>query len=311
MKNLPNLGRKLWALVVHPERLKAEFPLTGKELAKEFLKAQLWLRLFLIMPMVFLYAFLLLLLLVALGLLPLQSLVQHHIAKNLYLLVIAPILRGMMVAFRPENRQTLTVAFIWLTVLSSACVQLIWVKRLLAKNGRTLRDVMPLNLKSLSRGTWWQTAWAFFWRVIVGSIGWIAIEHLLTKKLPPLQQGPIDATRYFAGANRLLFFVVAALAGPIVEEVFFRGCWYQAIRVAFARGRIARFLGNGLAEIAAIIVSGLAFWIQHLQFNITAAVLLTVMGCYFAYLYRRSGTLWMPIALHAVNNGLAVMLLHH
>ncbi|RRN59366.1 CPBP family intramembrane metalloprotease [Pseudoxanthomonas sp. SGNA-20] len=98
----------------------------------------------------------------------------------------------------------------------------------------------------------------------------------------------------------VLFAVVLA---PAYEELLFR-------RVLFGR-----FLDAGRPWLGGVL-SSLAFALMHEVPGVSAnpplavAMLLAVysgMGAVFAWLYWRSGTLWAPIAAHAANNGLALL----
>lgn len=101
-----------------------------------------------------------------------------------------------------------------------------------------------------------------------------------------------------------LFLVLfAVVLAPVYEELLFR-------RVLFGR-----FLDAGRPWLG-LVLSSLAFALMHevpgLSANPPLAViqLLVVyagMGAVFAWLYWRTGTLWAPIAAHAINNGLALL----
>ncbi len=99
----------------------------------------------------------------------------------------------------------------------------------------------------------------------------------------------------------LLFAVVLA---PAYEELLFR-------RVLFGR-----FLAAGRPWLG-MVLSSVAFALVHevpgLSGNPPLAVLQLWlvyggMGAVFAWVYWRTGTLWAPVAAHALNNGLALWL---
>lgn len=94
----------------------------------------------------------------------------------------------------------------------------------------------------------------------------------------------------------------AVLLAPLYEELLFR-------RVLF------RGLWQAGYPVLGMLLSGLVFALAHeapgLNGNTAAATFLllavyTGMGVAFAWLYRRTGTLWAPIAAHALNNALAL-----
>lgn len=104
-------------------------------------------------------------------------------------------------------------------------------------------------------------------------------------------------------ALTLLFAIVAA---PAYEELLFR-------RVLFGR-----FWAAGLPGLG-IVLSSLAFALMHelpgLSGNGPGAITLlwltyAAIGAALAWVYRRTGTLWAPIAAHGINNLLACALLY-
>jgi membrane protease YdiL (CAAX protease family) len=90
--------------------------------------------------------------------------------------------------------------------------------------------------------------------------------------------------------------LIVAVA-PFAEELFFRGFFFAGLR-----GRLP-------FPIAAV-GSGILFGAVHLDgANLIAALQLTILGVILAWLYERTGSLWAPIALHAVNNSIAFSVL--
>jgi len=91
----------------------------------------------------------------------------------------------------------------------------------------------------------------------------------------------------------LVRWLGAALVVPVIEELFWR---------SFILRWLDRpdFLAQapGLVSGRAVLASSLAFGFEHSQW---AAGLLA--GLAYAWLYRRSGKLWVPILAHGVTNG--------
>ncbi len=99
--------------------------------------------------------------------------------------------------------------------------------------------------------------------------------------------------------------VAAVVAGvlivgvaPFSEEVFFRGFMYGGLR-------------RSLPVWAAAGISGLIFGLLHYTGPDSLAVVpqLAVLGILLAWLYERTGSLWLPIMLHVVNNAVAFAVL--
>ena len=101
--------------------------------------------------------------------------------------------------------------------------------------------------------------------------------------------GTKDSTLWLVGAGLLVI-----VAAPVTEELFFRGFFYRALRTR-------------LSFVAAALVNGAIFGSIHYE-NIDMAVILPVLaflGVVFCVVYEKTGSLFAPIALHAVNNTLA------
>jgi membrane protease YdiL (CAAX protease family) len=91
--------------------------------------------------------------------------------------------------------------------------------------------------------------------------------------------------------------ILIVIVAPLAEEVFFRGFFFGGLRAR-------------MPFVWAALISGAFFGSIHLTTgNLAVGVQLSVLGIVLAYLYERSGSLWSPIALHTINNGLAFLVL--
>lgn len=104
----------------------------------------------------------------------------------------------------------------------------------------------------------------------------------------------------------VFLFVFAVLIAPAYEELLFRRVLFGRLWAAGRPGlglllssaafalvhELPGTSGNGPAEIAQL-------WLVY-----------GGMGAAFAWLYRRTGTLWAPIAAHGLNNAIAVAALY-
>ena len=93
--------------------------------------------------------------------------------------------------------------------------------------------------------------------------------------------------------NRATLFAAVALLAPLTEELLFRGL-------------LQKSLSNRMPPSAAILIAAAIFGAIHRDFYAFPA--LFVMGGVFGYLYYRTGSLRVNIALHMVNNGAALIL---
>lgn len=96
----------------------------------------------------------------------------------------------------------------------------------------------------------------------------------------------------------LLIFAMV-IAAPIYEELVFRGILWSAISEQFSGHRGA---------IVASVITSLIFALIHIQYGwyeISTIILLALLFCYARI---KSGSLWLPILLHIINNGIAMWL---
>lgn len=80
---------------------------------------------------------------------------------------------------------------------------------------------------------------------------------------------------------------------PIVEEFFFRGLLYRGLR-------------HHLSPNISILVSALLFGIAHL--DIVQGILAGIMGIFLAWMYEKSGSIYIPILMHVLNNTITFLI---
>ncbi|MET0288523.1 MAG: CPBP family intramembrane glutamic endopeptidase [Pseudoxanthomonas sp.] len=147
--------------------------------------------------------------------------------------------------------------------------------------------------------TW---AWIVFCAAIVFlcSSSVSVIGHWLGTPLDPTNQSLVDGGFRDAPWALALFAVVLA---PAYEELLFR-------RVLFGQLWKAGYPRLGMALTAALFA--LLHELPSLDGHGTRTLLLWgaygAMGLIFAWLYRKTGTLWAPITAHALNNGIALLI---
>ncbi len=102
----------------------------------------------------------------------------------------------------------------------------------------------------------------------------------------------IDWVPIFAELSSPWWLLLAGiLVAPVVEELFFRGFLYAGLAQRYTWRR------------AAVITSAL-FALIHLQpFAIPP---IFILGYIFAYLYRRSGSIWPAVVMHVSTNALGL-----
>lgn len=102
---------------------------------------------------------------------------------------------------------------------------------------------------------------------------------------------------------QLIFLVV--FLGPIVEELLFRFCAQNAIQ-----GCLLKFCTNTNHEVLqswSIVASALAFALAHDETYMVFFLSHLIFGLFAGHLYVRTQTISTPIALHCLNNAIAVL----
>lgn len=90
--------------------------------------------------------------------------------------------------------------------------------------------------------------------------------------------------------------VMVIVVAPAVEELFFRGFFYRALRTRYP-------------IVVAALVDGVIFGVIHFSFEGADGLLLlpplAFLGLIFCLVYERTGTLYAVIGMHALNNTVA------
>lgn len=90
--------------------------------------------------------------------------------------------------------------------------------------------------------------------------------------------------------------IVVMMVAPLVEELFFRGFFYRALRTRYP-------------IVLAALLDGAVFGLIHFDGEGADGLLLlpplALLGVIFCLVYERTGTLWSVIGMHAFNNAIA------
>lgn len=97
------------------------------------------------------------------------------------------------------------------------------------------------------------------------------------------------------------FALLFTVAAPVAEELLFRGVLFRSLRDGFLGG-----MGKRSAVALGAIISGVIFGGIHVGGGQDKFLpVLMVLGILLALAYQWSGTLYVPVAIHAINNALA------
>lgn len=91
--------------------------------------------------------------------------------------------------------------------------------------------------------------------------------------------------------GRVLVIVLVAAVVPVMEELLFRGLMQTAIR------------GVTGAAWPAVLLTSVLFAVVH---SLTHTPAIFALSCGLGYAYERSGSLWRPILMHVLFNGISV-----
>lgn len=125
--------------------------------------------------------------------------------------------------------------------------------------------------------------------IVVGAVAYFAfVIAYATLIMEPEQENIAD--RF--GALPLQFALIVVLAS-VSEEVCFRGMLFGGLR-------------QRLGRIPAALAAAAVFGALHATTGVSAVPPLIAFGFVLALLYEKTGSIWPPIILHALNNSLAL-----
>lgn len=101
------------------------------------------------------------------------------------------------------------------------------------------------------------------------------------------------------GPERWGLIISAVVLAPIVEEIIFRGMWQTAL----LQSKVV------VSPWGAIAITSVIFMLTHVQIaNLNALPALFTLSLGLGYVYERSGSLFAPMLLHAIFNGLQIII---
>ena len=171
----------------------------------------------------------------------------------------------------------------WLYGLTVALVgaMLLWWRREYGELARQLRPSLH------------EAAWAVCVGLAVFGL-WIRLDApWMSFGEPSASFRPVDAQGQLQWALVAVRLAGAALLVPVMEELFWRSFlmrWVQDVRFEAVP---PQHVG-----LRAVVLSTFVFMLAH-----TLWLAAIIAGLAYAWLYVRSGKLWLPVIAHAVTNG--------
>lgn len=179
-----------------------------------------------------------------------------------------------------ENGDVIAEVTMWSGIVCSAAVLIlvgIWKKS-------NITEVLAIRAAPVQQFAKWL---GIFILVMAG------IE-LLGLILPDLHSDFMDKVMRSVTDKAGLIIGVGIMA-PVFEELLLRGLLLHSVR------RIS-------TEHIAIAVSAFVFTILHLQYEVLIMLLILPLGVVLGYARTRTGSIWVPIVLHIVNNTGSILL---
>ena len=147
---------------------------------------------------------------------------------------------------------------------------------------------LGINLKNLFQGVLlgWASYISFLPLLFVTLLISLGLSTFF--KMAP-EENPLLNVFSIEGRPWLLFYFVLCICfiGPIVEELFFRGFLYPALR-------------KKVGAVLSILLSAALFSLLHMTF--VGFLSIFFLGILLAYVYERSGSLLPSITIHIIHN---------
>ncbi|MGQ0604215.1 MAG: lysostaphin resistance A-like protein [Anaerolineales bacterium] len=148
--------------------------------------------------------------------------------------------------------------------------------------------------------------WRWLWLLLIAALtlALLPVRALVALLTLWLVEGNFDSlqarsdllTPEFSLIGFTITFLFVGILAPISEELFFRGALYGWLA---ARYRVW----------IAVLVSSTLFGLAHFD-SLGVVVSSFIMGVMIALVYEYTRSLWAAIAIHVLNNSLAVLLLY-
>lgn len=177
-----------------------------------------------------------------------------------------------------EDSGVLLQVSLMVNVLSAPLIALM----VFSKKGSSWRDYMAWRGVSI----WRVILWCMLCVLAVYSMG--VLHHVL---------GWPEST--FMGkmaqiGSPMVMVLAVVVAAPIFEEMVFRGFMYGGFE-------------SSMGAMPAVLLTSVIFAMMHaFQYNGYELLHMLVLGLMLGLARMRTQSLWVPIAMHAVNNGLSI-----
>ena len=214
------------------------------------------------------------------------TLVYGALILGAYLVLqfVATLLSVIVLDLDPAERMGDLVALgVTASAIPCTALVLLILSRTRGIDPRSWLALLPVRTTSL-------LGWVVFAFVVLQLADLVTVE-LGRSPVPPIMETMIETTRY----TTLLWFALV-IAAPVFEEVLFRGFLFEGLR--------RTWMGAG----GTIVVTTLLWTLLHVaQYDPYFLMLIALIGILLGIARERSGSLYVPLAIHAVNNLLGTL----
>lgn len=126
----------------------------------------------------------------------------------------------------------------------------------------------------------------------------IAVNALFGLIAPSLGiDGPDGSMLQMASSTDvpLFLYLGVGIGAPLVEEFMFRGALWRGWRA------------SPLGLWGTLLLTSFLWAILHVQYPAVIIAYIFCLGLLLGYAREKSGSLWIPVGMHALNNGLATI----
>lgn len=211
-------------------------------------------------------------------------------SAQLLTLALIELLQGLGVSFEDINSAifSTTVAAVSYVLAITIVIGLPWL---------VFKRETSLKVLGLSRLPNWKdlaSSPVTFIIYILSSGLFVALIASLVPSLDLEQAQDVGFESLGLPIEYILAFITLVVIAPVAEELLFRG---------YLLGKLGTFLPSW----AAILVSSALFGLLHGQWNVILDTF--ILGIFLGMLRKFTGSIWAPILLHMIKNGLAYYLL--
>jgi uncharacterized protein len=139
------------------------------------------------------------------------------------------------------------------------------------------------------RGTSWKNFLGGALALIILIVAWDAVSRAMGRDVAPSFMTDVVKSAQDDGVLWLLV-IALCVAAPVTEEILVRGFLYRGWSESFLR------------PLGAIVLSSLVWTAMHLQYDWFFFGEIFSIGLLLGYLRYRTGSLWLTIFVHGLNN---------